>query len=202
MKEDIMLKVESTHPLLSNILAGLALIVGAAFFPAQSFGQEEEPICSAVPEDPCDVTTFAGLSTGNYGTSFSSNGFFFQYFPGQSNFNFEIEDKNNLRKSLRFRCNYAAIELPNPRQYVTLLFHGIPARVNFIAVNGAGAVVDETRRYNDTPSEGAESVMLGPASDRITAIYMHVVDTNQCDAYNCSMPAYLSDIRACDIATK
>jgi hypothetical protein len=197
-----MLKIESTHPLLSNVLAGLALILGATFFPAQSFGQEEEPICSAVPEDPCDVTTFAGLSPGNYGTSLSSNGFSFQYFPGNSNVQFEIEDKNNLRKSLRFTCDYAAFELPNPRQYVTLLFHGIPARVNFIAVDKGGAVVDETRRYNSTPSEGVESVMLGPASNKITAVYMHVVETNQCDGYECNFDAYLSDIRACDIATK
>jgi hypothetical protein len=201
MKEDVMLKVESTHPLLSNILAGLALILGATFFPAQSFGQEDEPICDAVPEDPCDVTTFAGLSTGSYGTSFSSNGFSFGYVPGVSNFNFEIEDKSNLRKTLEFRCDYAVIDLPTPRQYITLLFHGIPARVNFIAVNRSGAVVDETRRYNDTPSEGVESVMLGPASEKIATVYMHVVQTSQCDSYDCSTAAYLSDIRACDIVT-
>lgn len=193
-----MLNVESMPTLVSNALAGLAVMVVTACLPAQTLAQEEGPICEAVPEDPCDVTTFAGKSEGNYGTSFSSNGFFFQYYPGQSGYEFEIQDKNNLRKSLEFQCDYAVIDLPNPREYVTLLFHGIPARVNFIAVNG-GTVVDETQRYNSTPAEGAESVMLGPFSQKITAVYMHVVQNAQCDSYNCNTTALLSDIRACDV---
>jgi hypothetical protein len=185
--------------LFGNVLAGLAFVMVSASFAGQSFAQVDEPICEAVPEDPCDVTTFAGQSDGYYGTSFNSNGFFFQYFPGQSSYEFRIEDKNNLRKSLRFRCDYAVIDLPNPREYVTLLFHGTPARVNFIAVSGSGNVVDETQRHNSTPTEGAEAVMLGPHEEKISTVYMHVVETSQCDSYDCGPNAYLSDIRACDV---
>jgi hypothetical protein len=91
------------------------------------------------------------------------------------------------------------MDLPQPREYVTFVFKGFSARVNFIAVDSGGQIVDEATKANYDPDEGAEVVTLGTGSTDIDRVYMHHVPLPAdlgCD-FACQEPV-LSEVRACD----
>jgi hypothetical protein len=175
-------------------LVCVATMVVSCVMSVPSAIAQDAPICDLDP-DPCDVENFQGTTTGNKGANYTSpDGFVFDAYNAGD---FYIEDHDWTEKNLFFSCNASFVELPQERQYVNLVYNGFSARINFIAVDSSGNVVDETTKRNQT-GEGAQVVTLGPSADPlISRIYMHHVG-DSCDSYTCGEPT-LSEIRACNI---
>jgi len=171
-------------------------------FAGQSVAQSG-PTCRKELEDTCDVTQFTDRLRGGQGLSFSSNGFFFELVdPGYSGAELTIRDKTNLSHVLDFPCNTTRIDLPNQRQYVTLILTGLATadRVDFVARNANGTLTDEEVRFNATGSDGSEAVYLVADDEYISTVHMHIVDSN-CALW-CDSDQVISEVRACDVSAQ
>ena len=160
---------------------------------------QSSPQCNAFDPDVCDVETFNAASQGWYDQSMqpwlSPNGFEFEVISGGGWL--LVDDWTNLGQGLFFECDTMLMTLPDRREYVTLVYKGFPATVNFVAVDGSNNIVDEATKENLNPGVGAEVVTLGTGSALIDAVYMHhVYSATDCD-YDCQEPM-ISEVRACD----
>ncbi|MBX5482507.1 MAG: hypothetical protein IRZ16_11825 [Myxococcaceae bacterium] len=187
-------------------LAAVALVATLAVASDASAGvpYTDAPYCSLPATCPNgiveDFSSYSGfpISMGNYFVT--PKGFVFMG-EGLSLYNDSI-----IGPSLYFECGGGSpftfqpgvIKLPVPSAWVTLTFRGMPATINFIAVNQSGEIIEAVTK---TSLGTVEQIKLGPGDpgsgdSMIEYIFMWHVEDGTC-SLDCGEP-FITNITICD----
>jgi len=152
-------------------------------------------------ERQCDVETFANMSTGFYGSPFTTvNNFVFDHASGKD---FRIETHAGTDHALNFDYAESTIIPPNPPYgYVSFTFddHTGPEEsgVEFRAIDGSGNTVDEIYVPHGTPLRTV--TLSADGNGNIDKVKMFHV-SGQHGAGQCgldSVEPHIGEVRACN----